>query len=147
MACLLYTSIIFDVSAKSYGNAVNYGTHTWTRVVYRSQVTSGRSDLFSNTGCVFNFNNVQLAVSSTASAYPYDYIHQYNNSTVTVQGLTITGLGGTGSGNNVEFGSATGTTTTLQGLTLGGVIGDLTLNNGGTSSVSYTHLDVYKRQR
>ena len=126
-------AIIFDVSAKSYGNAVNYGTHTWTRVVYRSQVTSGRSDLFSNTGCVFNFNNVQLAVSSTASAYPYDYIHQYNNSTVTVQGLTITGLGGTGSGNNVEFGSATGTTTTLQGLTLGGVIGDLTLNNGGTS--------------
>ena len=125
--------IIFDGTAKSYSNAVNYGTHNWTRVVYRSQVTTGRTDVFQNTGCIFNFNNVQLTVSSTATAYPYDFIHQYNNTTVTVQGLTVTGAGGAGSANSLEVGSATGTTTTVQGLTIGGVIGVLTINNGGAS--------------
>jgi hypothetical protein len=127
------TAIIFDGSAKSYSNAINYGTHTWTRVVYRSQITTPRNDLFQNTGCIFVFNNVQLAVSSTATSYPYDFIHVYSNTTGTLQGLTITGLGGAGSANSVEIGSATGTTTTLQGLTIGGNFGAITLNNGGTS--------------
>lgn len=127
-------AIILDGSAKSYSNSINYGNHTWTRVVYRSQILSGRSDFFQNTGCVFTFNNVQLTCSSTSSGGgASDYIHVYNNSTTTVQGITVTGLGGGSSSESFEVGSATGTTTTFQGLAIGGNFGYITVNNGGSS--------------
>ena len=127
--------IIYDGSAKAYNNSINYGTHTWTRVVWRSQTTTGRSDFSANNGCVFIFDNVQLTCSSTNSGGggASDYIHLYNNNTTTVQGISVTGLGGGSSSESFEVGSATSTTTTFQGLTIGGNFGYVTVNNGGGS--------------
>jgi len=117
--------IIFDGSAKSYYNAINYGIHNWTRVVYRNQ-GAGRTDLFTNNGETFNFNNVQLTVNGTG-----DFIHLYGASNVTYQGISVTGLGST---EAFELGANGGTTTIAQSLTLAGSgITTMTINNGAAS--------------